>query len=43
MSDDRIGPVDLAYIGRTLQRLTTDVAAMRDEMRVQTAALRVAS
>jgi hypothetical protein len=29
--------VDLAYIGRTLQRMTTDMAALRDEMRVQTA------
>ena len=37
MSDERTGPVDLAFIGRALQRLTTDVAAMRDEMRVQTA------
>ena len=37
MSDERTGPVDLAFIGRALQRLTTDVAALRDEMRVQTA------
>lgn len=38
MSDDPTQPqVDLAYIGRALQRLTTDVAALRDEMRVQTA------
>jgi hypothetical protein len=37
MSDERTGPVDLAFVGRALQRLTTDVAAMRDEMRVQTA------
>jgi hypothetical protein len=29
--------VDLAYIGRALQRLTADVASMRDEMKVQTA------
>lgn len=29
--------VDLAYIGRALQRLTTDMAALCDEMRVQTA------
>jgi hypothetical protein len=36
-SDERTGPVDLAFVGRALQRLTTDVAAMRDEMRVQTA------
>jgi hypothetical protein len=37
MSDERAGPIDLALIGRALQWLTTDVAAMRDEMRVQTA------
>jgi hypothetical protein len=37
MSDERTGPVDLAFIGRALQRLRTNVAAMRDEMRVQTA------
>ena len=37
MNDERTGPVDLAFIGRALQRLTTDVAAMHDEMRVQTA------
>jgi hypothetical protein len=37
ISDDRTGPVDLAFIGRALQRLATDVAAMPDEMRVQTA------
>jgi hypothetical protein len=37
MSDERTGPIDLAFIGRALQRLTTDVAAMRDEMQVQTA------
>jgi hypothetical protein len=35
MSDEPI--IDLAYIGRALQRLTADVATMRDEMRVQTA------
>ena len=29
--------VDLAYVGRALQRLTADVASMRDEMKVQTA------
>jgi chromosomal replication initiation ATPase DnaA len=37
VSEQRADPVDLAYIGRALHRLTTDVAAMRDEMRVQTA------
>jgi multidrug resistance efflux pump len=35
MSDEPT--IDLAYIGRALQRLTADVATMRDEMRVQTA------
>ena len=29
--------VDLAYIGRALQRLTTEVASQRDDMRVLTA------
>jgi hypothetical protein len=29
--------VDLAYIGRALQRLTTEVASLRDDMRVLTA------
>ena len=29
--------VDLAFIGRALQRLTTDMSALRDEMRAQTA------
>lgn len=28
--------VDLAYIGRTMQRLTTGVAGLRDDMRVLT-------
>jgi hypothetical protein len=37
LSDDQSEPVDLAYIGRALQRLTSDMAALRDEMRVQTA------
>ena len=38
MSDNPPEPVvDLAFIGRALQRLTTDMAALRDEMRVQTA------
>jgi len=37
MSDEQIGPIDITFIGRALQRLTTDLAAMRDEMRVQTA------
>ena len=37
MSDEQIGPVDLAFIGRALQRPTTDLATLRDEMRVQTA------
>jgi len=29
--------IDLAYIGRALQRLTTEVAALRDDMTVLTA------
>lgn len=37
MSDERGDTVDFAYIGRALQRLTTEVASLRDEMRVQTA------
>ncbi len=38
MSDNPAEPeVDLAFIGRALQRLTTDMATLRDEMRVQTA------
>jgi hypothetical protein len=38
LSDNPAEPVvDLAYIGRALQRMTTDMAALRDEMRVQTA------
>jgi hypothetical protein len=37
MSDEPTGAIDLAFIGRAVQRLTSDVAAMRDEMRVQTA------
>ena len=36
MSDDRSEPVDLAYIGHSLQRLTGDVASLRDDMRVLT-------
>jgi len=36
MSGERPGPIDLAFIGRAQQRSTTDVAAMRNEMRVQT-------
>ena len=37
MSDERGETVDLAYIGRALQRLTTEVASLRDDMRVLTA------
>lgn len=29
--------IDLAYIGRSLHRLTTEVASLRDDMRVLTA------
>jgi hypothetical protein len=40
LSDNPTEPtVDLAYIGRALQRLTSDMATLRDEMRVQTAIL----
>jgi t-SNARE complex subunit (syntaxin) len=34
MSDERI---DLAFVGRALQRLTDEVASMRDDMQVLTA------
>ena len=37
MSEERGETVDLAYIGRALQRLTTEVASLRDDMRVLTA------
>ena len=37
MSDDRSEPVDLTFIGRALQRLTGDVASLRDDMHVLTA------
>ena len=37
MSDERGDSVDLAYIGRALQRLTTEVASLRDDMKVLTA------
>ncbi len=36
MSEDR-ETVDLAYIGRALQRLTTEVASLRDDVNVLTA------
>ena len=37
MSDDRSEPaVDLAYIGRALQRLTSDVGILREDMSVLT-------
>jgi hypothetical protein len=32
--------VDLAYIGRALQRLTTEVAALRDDVNVMAAIVR---
>jgi hypothetical protein len=38
LSDERREPVvDLAYIGRALQRLTAEVASLRDDMHVLTA------
>lgn len=38
MSDERSEPVvDLAYIGRAVQRLTAEVATLRDDMHVLTA------
>ena len=37
MSDERGHTIDLAYIGRTLQRLTSEVASLRDDMKVLTA------
>ncbi len=37
MSDERGETIDLAYIGRALQRLTSEVASLRDDMRVLTA------
>jgi hypothetical protein len=38
MSDEHPeGTVDLAYIGRSLQRLTTEVASLRDDVQVLTA------
>jgi hypothetical protein len=37
LSDDTGGPaVDLGFIGQALQRLTTEVASLRDDMRVLT-------
>jgi hypothetical protein len=36
MSDERPETVDLAYLGRALQRLTTEVGSLRDDMRVLT-------
>jgi len=37
MSDERGETIDLAYIGRALQRLTTEVASLREDMNVLTA------
>jgi uncharacterized protein Yka (UPF0111/DUF47 family) len=37
MSEERSDIVDLAYIGRALQRLTTEVGSLRDDMKVLTA------
>ncbi|HZU88511.1 MAG TPA: hypothetical protein VE993_04570 [Stellaceae bacterium] len=37
MSDEHRETIDLAYIGRALQRLTSEVASLRDDMQVLTA------
>jgi hypothetical protein len=38
LSDERSEPVvDLAYVARALQRLTAEVASLRDDMHVLTA------
>ena len=38
LSDDPIGPaVDLTYIGRALQRLTSEIGSLRDDTGVLTA------
>ena len=37
MSDERRETIDLAYIDRALQRLTNEVASLREQMDVQTA------
>ena len=37
MSEERGDIVDLAYVGRALRRLTSEVASLRDYMKVLTA------
>jgi hypothetical protein len=37
VSEEHGATVDLAYIGQTLQRLTNEVASLRDDMKVLTA------
>jgi hypothetical protein len=37
MSEERGDTIDLAHIGRALQRLTTEVASLRDDMMMLTA------
>ncbi len=37
MSDERGETINLAYIGRSLQRLTSEVAGLRDDIKVLTA------
>jgi hypothetical protein len=37
MSEEHGETVDLAYVGRALQRLTSEVASLRDDMQVLTA------
>jgi hypothetical protein len=36
VSEERGETVDMAYIGRGLQRLTTEVASLRDDLKVLT-------
>jgi hypothetical protein len=39
MSEENRETIDLAYIGRALQRLTNQVAGMQEQMNVQTAVI----
>jgi hypothetical protein len=40
MSEERGEIIDLAYIGRALHRVTSEVASLRDDMKVLTAIVR---